>query len=226
MDYYAIIVGGGAGLRMGHQIPKQFLLLNHKPLLMHTLCAFFRSRFRPRIILVLNEAQHTYWQELCDLHNFTVQHHLVAGGDERFHSVRNGLMAIKKDGIVAVHDAVRPLVSSTLIDSSYEKALVNGNAVAAVKTSDSIRQLSPEKSTVLDRNRIMLVQTPQTFQLHQLRKAYQQHYMPTFTDDASVVEQAGYNINLLDGERHNFKITFPEDLELASFLLHKKAPTD
>lgn len=226
MNYYAIIVGGGAGLRMGHQIPKQFLPLNGKPVLMHTLCAFHKSGFRPEIILVLNQNQHAYWQQLCVEHNFTVPHRLIDGGEQRFHSVRNGLMAIRTDGIVAVHDGVRPLASARLIDTAYEKALLNGNAIAAVGASDTIRYTNPNGTEVLDRNKIMLVQTPQTFQLEQLRKAYQQHYSSSFTDDASVVEKAGFQINLLEGERHNFKITFPEDLELASFLINKKSPID
>ena len=219
MKYYAIIVGGGSGKRMQNVIAKQFLLLQHKPILMHTLSAFYTSTFKPELIVVLHEDLHAQWQELCLTYNFDIPHVLIKGGEQRFHSVRNGLMAIKGDGIVAVHDAVRPLVSANLIAQSYEIAEQQGNAVACIKPSDSVRKIKNEESKILNREEIVLIQTPQTFEIGQLRKAYQQHYKPKFTDDASVVEKAGFKINLIEGERHNLKITYPEDLELASFLL-------
>jgi 2-C-methyl-D-erythritol 4-phosphate cytidylyltransferase len=219
MKYYAIIVGGGSGKRMQHVIAKQFLLLKNKPILMHTLSAFFSSPYKPKLILVLHPDLHTQWEQLCLTYNFTIRHQLVGGGEERFHSVRNGLMAIKDDGIVAIHDAVRPLVSANLIARAYETAEQEGNAVACVKPSDSIRKISHEESKIVNREEIVLVQTPQTFQIDQLKKAYQQQYNPIFTDDASVVEKAGFKINLIEGERNNLKITYPEDLELANLLL-------
>jgi 2-C-methyl-D-erythritol 4-phosphate cytidylyltransferase len=219
MEYYAIIVGGGSGKRMQNVIAKQFLLLKNKPILMHTLSAFFSSPFKPQLILVLHADLHAQWEQLCLTYNFTIPHLLVKGGDERFHSVRNGLMTIKDDGIVAIHDAVRPLVSANLIARTYEIAEQQGNAVACVKPSDSIRKVKHTESKILNREEIVLVQTPQTFEISQLRKAYQQHYKSKFTDDASVVEKAGFKINLIEGERHNLKITYPEDLELANLLL-------
>lgn len=219
MKYYAIIVGGGSGKRMQQVIAKQFLLLKNKPILMHTVSAFYASTFKPTLIVVLHPDLHAQWQELCTTYSFTIPHLLVNGGEERFHSVRNGLMAIKGDGIVAVHDAVRPLVSTNLIATAYEIAEQEGNAIAAIKSSDSIRRIKNEGSKVLNREEIVLIQTPQTFEISQLRKAYQQHYKPKFTDDASVVEKAGFKINLIAGERNNLKITYPEDLELASLLL-------
>ncbi|MEJ5995335.1 2-C-methyl-D-erythritol 4-phosphate cytidylyltransferase [Pedobacter sp. Du54] len=219
MKYYAIIVGGGSGKRMQQVIAKQFLLLKNKPIMMHTLSAFSNSTFKPALIVVLPQDLHAQWQELCHTYNFNIPHLLVRGGEERFHSVRNGLMAIKGDGIVAIHDAVRPLVSEALIERGYEAAANYGNAIACIKASDSIRKVKNEKSKILNREEIVLIQTPQTFEIGQLRKGYQQHYKPKFTDDASVVEKAGFQINLIEGERNNLKITYPEDLELASFLI-------
>ena len=218
MKYYAIIVGGGTGKRMQNAIPKQFLLLKNKPVLMHTMSAFYHSVFKPEIFIVLHADLHQYWEELCIKYNFTIPHVLIRGGEERFHSVRNGLMAIKGEGIVAIHDAVRPMVSDQLINSSFEQAEEKGNAVVCIKPSDSLRKMKGNTSKIINRDELVLIQTPQTFQIDQLRKAYQQHFKLKFTDDASVVEAAGFSINLIEGERHNFKITYPEDLELANLL--------
>ncbi|MBC7617225.1 MAG: 2-C-methyl-D-erythritol 4-phosphate cytidylyltransferase [Pedobacter sp.] len=218
MKYYAIIVGGGSGKRMQNIIAKQFLLLNNKPILMHTLLAFHTSYFKPELIVVLHQDLHSQWEQLCVSYNFNIPHILICGGEQRFHSVRNGLMAIKGDGIVAIHDAVRPLVSGKLITDAYEIAEQNGNAIACIKPSDSLRKVKNKESKILNREQVVLIQTPQTFEIGQLRKAYQQHYKPKFTDDASVVEKAGFKINLIDGERNNLKITYPEDLELANMI--------
>ncbi len=218
MKYYAIIVAGGSGKRMQNSVAKQFLLLKNKPVLMHTLSAFYSSPFKPEIILVLHEDSHKYWEELCIKYGFNIPHLLIKGGQQRFHSVRNGLMAIKGDGIVAIHDAVRPLVSSKLITKTFEFAEENGNAIACIKPSDSVRKIKKDTSKIVDRDELVMIQTPQTFEISQLRTAYQQHYKPKFTDDASVVEKAGFKINLVEGERNNFKITYPEDLELANLL--------
>ncbi|RZL48865.1 MAG: 2-C-methyl-D-erythritol 4-phosphate cytidylyltransferase [Pedobacter sp.] len=220
MKYYAIIVGGGSGKRMQNAIAKQFLLLHNKPVLMHTISAFISCAHKPEIILVLHPDLHQHWKDLCIKYNFNVPHLLINGGEQRFHSVRNGLMAIKDDGIVAVHDAVRPLVSCKLIAYAYEIAEEKGNAVTCIKPNDSVRKIkSDTESKIINRDELVLIQTPQTFQISQLRKGYQQHYKTKFTDDASVVEKAGFHINLIEGERNNLKITYPEDLELAHFLL-------
>jgi 2-C-methyl-D-erythritol 4-phosphate cytidylyltransferase len=219
MKYYAIIVGGGSGKRMQNAVPKQFLLLNNQPVLMHTLATFHHSSFKPEIFLVLPESFHQQWEDLCIEYNFRIPYTLINGGEQRFHSVRNGLMAIKSDGIVAIHDAVRPLVSDQLIAKTYDLALAKGNAIACIKPSDSVRKIKEDSSKIVDRETIVLVQTPQTFEISQLRKAYRQHYQTKFTDDASVVEKAGFHINLTEGERSNIKITYPEDLELANFLM-------
>ncbi|MGE6218996.1 2-C-methyl-D-erythritol 4-phosphate cytidylyltransferase [Nubsella zeaxanthinifaciens] len=224
MKFYAIIVAGGSGKRMQTAVAKQFLLLNEKPVMMHTLQAFHFSEVQPEIIVVLSKDDHDYWKELCQKYNFNIPHTLVEGGKERFHSVRNGLMSIKEDGVVAIHDAVRPVVNTSLITSTFKHALEVGNAIPVVKPSDSVREIEATGSKILNRDKLVLIQTPQTFDLGQLRIAYQQSFSPIFTDDASVVEAAGFPINLVEGNRNNIKITFPEDLELASFLMKNNIP--
>jgi len=217
---YAIIVAGGSGSRMQATIPKQFLLLNGLPVLMHTIQVFYDSKSQPQIILVLPSDAISYWDELCKQYNFDTPHKVVSGGKTRFHSVKNGLdTIIHTDAIVAVHDAVRPLTSVQIIDNSFTQAAKYGNAVVAVKSRDSIRQVKKDVSASLIRDEIYLVQTPQTFQLAQLKKAYEQSYDTKFTDDASVVEETGIAIRLVDGDYRNIKITFPEDIAIAELLL-------
>ena len=216
---YVIIVAGGSGTRMQAAVPKQFLLLNGLPVLMHTILAFGDSQTNPAIIVVLPKDYHQYWQELCIKHQFTIPHQLVSGGETRFHSVKNGLSLIEGDAVIGIHDAVRPLTAATVIDEAYRYALQNGNAIVAVQSRDSIRQVKNELSSALARDEIYLVQTPQTFQLHQIKKAYQQAFDSKFTDDASVVEHAGFKIHLVEGSHQNIKITFPEDIVIAERLL-------
>lgn len=226
MKYYAIIVAGGAGSRMESTIAKQFLLLDERPVLMHTIAAFNDCGLNPQILLVLNIDQHKYWEELCLKYDFNIPHQVINGGIQRYHSVKNGLKAIKGNGIVAVHDAVRPLISSELIFKSYWIAEQMGNCVVGIRPTDSVRRVLEEgKSEALNRDELTLIQTPQTFDISVLRKAYQTPYRNEFTDDASVVEFAGFNINLILGERENIKITYPEDLEIASIYIkrNKKA---
>ncbi|PWS29589.1 2-C-methyl-D-erythritol 4-phosphate cytidylyltransferase [Pedobacter yonginense] len=221
MKYYAIIVAGGSGNRMQTETPKQFLLLNNLPVLMHTVKAFALSDSQPKILIVLNQEQHNYWARLCEEFNFRIPHEVISGGTERFHSVKNAIDSIEGEGVVAIHDAVRPLVSKTLIDNCFNHAVKTGNAIAAVQSSDSVRLLKGEKTSALNRDEIYLVQTPQTFSLAILKEAYQQAFNANFTDDASVVEAIGYDINITEGERNNIKITYPIDLELAELLLKK-----
>jgi 2-C-methyl-D-erythritol 4-phosphate cytidylyltransferase len=217
---YVIIVAGGSGSRMLSAVPKQFLLLNGLPVLMHTIRAFYQSKFQPEIILVLPADFHTYWNELCSEHNFTIPQQLITGGETRFHSVKNGLDTIEdENAIIAVQDAVRPLINYQIIDHSYTHAVEYGNAVVAVKSRDSVRQLKNNGSISLARDEIYLVQTPQTFQYSQLKNAYSQPYNSKFTDDASVVEETGIVINLIEGNYRNIKITFPEDIAIAELLL-------
>ncbi|MNK34642.1 2-C-methyl-D-erythritol 4-phosphate cytidylyltransferase 2 [compost metagenome] len=219
MKYYAIIVAGGSGNRMQTETPKQFLLLKNLPVLMHTIKAFAQSESQPKILLVLNKEQQAYWRRLCDEFNFRIPHQVIDGGTERFHSVKNAVYTIEEDSFVAIHDAVRPLVSKTLIDNAYQAAAQRGNVIAAVQSSDSVRQFKNDKTSALKRDEIYLVQTPQTFSLKVLKEAYNQEFDSHFTDDASVVESIGYNINIIEGERSNIKITYPIDLELAELLL-------
>lgn len=208
---------------MNTSIAKQFLILNDRPVLMHTLEAFAACVLHPEIILVLNIQQQAYWKELCLTYQFDLPHQLVAGGEQRFDSVKNGLAQIEGEAIVAIHDAVRPLVSAALILKAYETALACGNAIAAITPVDSVRiKRDKQPSEALNRDELLLIQTPQTFNIKQLRTAYLQPFATTFTDDASVVERAGFEINILQGERNNIKITYPEDLEMAAFLMQKK----
>ncbi len=219
MKYYAIIVGGGSGSRMESDIPKQFLLLNGRPLLMHTIEAFHNSTLHPEIILVLNVDFHNYWEDLCKQFKFEIPFTLVKGGSQRFFSVKNGLKSIKGKAIVAIHDAVRPIISDKLITEIFNSAESNGSAIPAVVCKETVRQKTGEISIPLNRNEIYLVQTPQAFDSKLLNKAYRQTYRNEFTDDASVVEKSGTTVNMISGDYKNIKITFPEDLILAEAYL-------
>lgn len=222
-SFYAIIVAGGSGNRMNSDIPKQFLELNGTPILMYTISAFYQNEYQPKIILVLAKADIAFWEQLTAKHRFTIPHIVVVGGAERFQSVKNGLQQITTpDSFIAIHDAVRPLVSQSTISNCFKAAIDKGNGIAAVATKDSIRKLTNGKSEALNRNEVYLVQTPQTFKLAQLTHAYQQNFDSFFTDDASVVEKAGYAINLEKGDEFNFKITFKEDLKLAETILNMR----
>ncbi|OJW14798.1 2-C-methyl-D-erythritol 4-phosphate cytidylyltransferase [Mucilaginibacter sp. 44-25] len=222
--HYAIIVAGGTGSRMQSALPKQFIELCGEPVLMHTIRAFFESGAAPKIILALNSHYHELWAELCQQHNFTIPHTVIAGGETRFHSVKNALDVIDEgDAVIAVHDAVRPLTSAEIINESFRCAAQNGSVVTAVKSRDSVRQLNGNTSACLDRERIYLVQTPQTFRCDVLKAAYRQPYNELFTDDASVVEKNGTAVTLIEGSHSNIKITFPDDILIAETLLHKKA---
>lgn len=221
-ERYAIIVAGGRGLRMGGELPKQFLPLSGKPVLMRTL-ELFEGEVS-RIILVLPEDHIPFWQELCERYHFTLPHTVALGGETRFHSVRSGLSHLPQAGLVAVHDGVRPLASRALIRRSFEEAERSGGALPACPVTDSLRLRQDEgKSEAVDRSRYVAVQTPQTFDLGQLQQAYQQAYSPLFTDDASVYEAASLgSITLIDGEETNIKLTTPRDLLLAELLLREK----
>ena len=221
MKYYAIIVAGGSGNRMQTETPKQFLILKNLPVLMHTIKAFAQSDTQPKILLVLNKEQQAYWRRLCEEFNFRIPHEIIDGGIERFYSVKNAVDYIKEESFVAIHDAVRPLVTKTLIDHCFRQAEENGNAIASVKSSDSVRMLRNNQSSALNRDEIYLVQTPQTFSLRTLKTAYEQEFSTRFTDDASVVESLHEEIHIVEGERNNIKITYPIDLELAELLLKK-----
>ena len=224
MKFFAVIVAGGSGTRMNAPLPKQFMLLNGKPVMMHTINSFVYSPQKPEIVVVLNEQYFDIWKQLCEEHQFTTPYQLVAGGKTRFESVKNALNIINEVSVIAIHDAVRPLITTAIITKAYEQALADGNAVVAVPSKDSVRlQKVNENSQSLNRSEIFLVQTPQTFQSAILKKAYEQEYSEAFTDDASVVERSGVSIHLLTGDPDNFKITFPSDLWMAELLLNKKS---
>jgi 2-C-methyl-D-erythritol 4-phosphate cytidylyltransferase len=226
MQKIVIIVAGGKGLRMGHELPKQFMLVGGKPILMHTLEAFQQVDLSIKITLVLPPSQQHYWSVICEKYNFTIPHTITDGGETRFHSVQNGLLAAAKklsvDAIIGVHDGVRPFVSSKVIRSCYELAEQKGSVVPVIEVHETLRQISADSSFTVDRSAYRLVQTPQVFRSDILFKAYQQAFTSEFTDDASVVEAAGFSITLTDGNRENIKITTPFDLLIAEALLSSK----
>ncbi len=222
MDTYALIVAGGSGSRMGLELPKQFAGMAGKPLLMHTLKLF--AAYDPAIclMLVLPEPFIDLWGRLCRAHAFAVPHQVAAGGENRFRSVQNGLMQLGEEGIVFIHDGVRPLVSQTTIGRCLETALRHGNAVPCIPVNESVRWQDAGSNHPVDRDKLVLIQTPQTFRLSLIRAAYRQPFNPAFTDDASVLESTGEKIHLVEGNRENIKITWPEDLLTARVLLKKR----
>lgn len=218
MDRYAILVAGGKGLRMGSDIPKQFLPLRGRPVLMHTIDVFRRTYPDIHIILVLPREQQDYWRQLCGQHDYDVEVCVADGGETRFHSVRNGLSLIPDGarGVVGVHDGVRPFVSPETIRRCFVAAEEFGAVVPVVPVVETVRQLLADGSSMtVDRNAYRLVQTPQTFDIQLLKKAYGQPFDPFFTDDASVVEAMGHPIKLVEGNNENIKLTNPADLKLA-----------
>ena len=215
MKKVAIIVAGGQGIRMNSDIPKQFLLLNSTPVLIHTLLKFSHL---DEIILVLPEIQIEYWNQLCKSHNFTIPHIIVEGGITRFHSVKNGLEKVDNNSIVAIHDGVRPLVSKNLINNLISEVKEGVGSIPVVPIKDSIRKLEGTNSIHIDRSNLFKVQTPQCFLSDDIKKAYTKEYSHTFTDDASVFETNGGKINTLLGEEKNIKITTKEDLKIAEIL--------
>jgi len=215
----AIIVAGGKGVRMGADIPKQFIEVQGKPVLMHTLETFRRYDASMPLILVLPAVQFGFWDELCRKHAFTLSHKVVAGGETRFQSVKNGLQAIGTAARVAIHDGVRPLVSAETIARCFDEAARHGAVIPVVDLVDSIRLLTEGESLSVDRTAYKLVQTPQVFSSEIVLKAYEQDFSPLFTDDASVVEAHGVKIHLVEGNRENIKITTEFDLRIVETLM-------
>jgi len=220
MKRYVIIVAGGKGLRMGANIPKQFMKLKGLPILMHSLRAFHSFDAKTYIILVLPQEHIAYWESLCDTYACTIPHSIVAGGDERFHSVKKGLAAINdNNSLVAIHDGVRPLVNNETIDRCFSTAQKLGNAIPVIPVVDSVRIVEGEQSKIVSRDALFLVQTPQTFKTALIKQAFQQKYSPNFTDDATVLEAMGETINLVAGNLENRKITTAIDLKIAEIFL-------
>lgn len=219
MRKFALIVAGGVGARMGTEVPKQFLEIAHKPILMWTLERFLAFDSHMELILVLPENQLTAWAQLCDRFQFKPSIKLAKGGNSRFQSVKNGLNEIQEDGIVFIHDGVRPLVSLQTLQNCFVTAVEKGNALPVSPVVESIRKVEGEMSKHVDRNHFRLVQTPQTFQVRLVKEAYHQPEQEFFTDDASVCEAMGIAIHLVNGNPENIKITNPADLLIAESLL-------
>ena len=220
MKRYAVIVAGGQGVRMGADRPKQFLEIGGKPILRHTIECF--QTYDPKIdfILVLPEAQKDWWRNYCSQTGFLERYTMVSGGITRFHSVQNALQFVTKDGWVAVHDGVRPLLSAALLERLFEAAKEYPAVIPAVPVVESVRRKKGEEVSVpVSRDGLVLVQTPQLFDARSLKAAYRQPFSPAFTDDASVFEAAGGKVHIVPGDRINLKITTPDDLGLATALL-------
>ena len=225
MKKYVIIAAGGSGNRMHSATPKQFLLLADKPILMHAINAFHQCDAAIKVIVVLPENHISEWEKLCEKYKFTINHAIAEGGETRFHSVKNGLALITADyayderGLIAIHDGVRPLVSTQLINKVFETAERSGSAIPAIPVDESIRNVKDDQNKAVDRKDYRIIQTPQCFSAGIIKKAYEQAYNDTFTDEASVVEAAGEKIHLVEGEIKNMKITTPQDLLIAEMLI-------
>jgi len=224
---YVIIVAGGSGKRMDADIPKQFLLLNGKPVLMHTCETFYRFNQNLSLIIVLPEEHIALWESLCKTHSFTIPHQIVKGGVERFYSVRNALQTIPhNENLVAIHDGVRPLVSHETIKTAFDAARQYGNAIPVIPVIESVREESSTENHIIDRSKLKLIQTPQVFRCALICKAYEQDYSSSYTDDASVLEKMGEKIVLTPGNPENIKITRPIDLIIAEALMNHNNRTD
>lgn len=222
MKEYALIVAGGKGTRIKSSLPKQFIEINGKPILLHTLEAFYRYSEKISIVLVLPEDDFGLWETVCEKFNFNKPLHLQKGGETRFQSVRNGLDQMTGEGLVAIHDGVRPLVSEDIIGASFRLAAIHQCAVAAVRLKESIRMTDQDNTKAVDRSRFRMIQTPQTFNLQLIKKAYLMKEDPSLTDDASVAERAGHLISLFEGSYENIKITTQEDLVIAESLMKNR----
>jgi len=219
MKNYALIVAGGSGSRMNSEIPKQFILLNNLPILMHSINRFTAFDHDIEIVVVLPKSQFPYWKQLCKTHNFTTPHLLIEGGETRFQSVKKGLAAIDDDGLVAIHDGVRPLVNRATINRCFETASKTGNAIPVMPVVESLRLVTPTDNKAVDRSQFVTIQTPQVFSISEIKAAYGQSFQPTFTDDATVLESTGKKIHLVEGNSENIKVTHPLDLKIAEVLI-------
>lgn len=219
MKRFAIIVAGGKGNRMKSEIPKQFIEIGGKPILMHTIEQFYKADSNIEIILVLPKEQIQYWQELQTKHGFEVPVLVTEGGTSRFYSVKNGLEKVTSTGVVAIHDGVRPFVATSTIMKGFEVAEKEKTAIPTVNLVDSIRRVDEKVNRALNRANYRLVQTPQVFDIALLKTAYQQSFSDTFTDDASVIEAMGHSVTLYEGNSENFKITTPFDLKVAEMMV-------
>jgi 2-C-methyl-D-erythritol 4-phosphate cytidylyltransferase len=219
MKKIVVIVAGGSGNRMKSDLPKQFLLLGDKPVLMHTLYKFYNFDPEIELRLVLPQEETETWKKLCHEYNFNLKHTLFHGGKTRFHSVKNGLNGINNSSLVAIHDGVRPLVNQKTISNCFALASKNGSAIPVMPLTESIRKINKNSSKAGKREQFVTVQTPQVFKSEILLKSYNTDYIKSFTDDASVVEKAGYYVFLTEGNEENIKITTPKDLIIAEAII-------
>jgi len=219
MKKYAIVVAGGTGNRMQGNVPKQFMLLRGKPVMLYPIEAFYAYDPAIQIILVVHADYLEYWDELIRNFEIPVPVQIATGGKTRFDSVKSGLNLIEGDGIVAIHDAARPLIDADFVSALFTAATEHGSAIPAIPLNDTIRKIDGDISLQLDRSTLRAIQTPQVFSVLQLKQAYQQPYQPVFTDDASVLQSAGFQIFLTEGRADNIKITLQQDIALAEVLL-------
>lgn len=221
-DECVIIVAGGKGMRMGTDLPKQFLPIGGQPIIMHTIRQFYEYNSLINIILVLPVSHQQYWRGLIKEYDFKIPHQIADAGETRFDSVKNGLEKAKGK-LIAVHDAVRPFISKSLINRCFLSAMENKTAIPTIPSKDSLRKMIDyENSVIIDRSKIVQVQTPQVFEAELLKTAYRVSYQDSFTDDASVVEYSNHRVHLIEGGETNFKITTPLDLKVAEFLISQK----
>ncbi len=219
MKKYAIIVAGGTGTRMKDEVPKQFILLNGKPVILYSIEAFYLYDPSVQIVLVIHPDYLSLWKQFIREFNITIPFEVVEGGKTRFDSVKNGLKFIEDDGFVAVHDAARPVINGYFLKNLFSAASSYGSAIPVVPVTDTIRIIDGETSHQQDRTFLRAIQTPQVFKVSELQRAYMQPYEPNFTDDGSVMESAGFPVHLAEGRRGNIKITHVEDLALAEVLI-------
>lgn len=223
MKKYAVIVAAGSGVRMGGTTPKQFLLINNKPVLYYTLQAFLNAFGDIQIVLVLPADFTDMGQEIIDAYFDKDRIRIAAGGDTRFQSVKNGLQLVEEDSMIFVHDGVRCLLTENLIHRCYANAVETGTAIPVITSKDSVRIVHAEGNDAIDRNKVMLVQTPQTFHSKILLPAFQIDYKEKFTDEATVVEAYGLKVTLVEGEENNIKITRPADLLIAEKIINERS---
>jgi len=223
LSKYVIIVSGGVGSRMENSLPKQFHQLNGLPILMHSIYAFHKNDKSIKIILVINKTHKKLWADLCKKHVFDIPYELVDGGESRFHSVKNGLefifkqVSTLKNVLIGIHDGVRPVIGQDVIDNAYSTAESKGSAIPAIKSRDSIRIVNAKgENEAINRESVLIIQTPQVFKANLLNEAYKQPFEESFTDDASVIEKSGYPIHIIEGDIRNIKITYPTDIDIAA----------
>jgi 2-C-methyl-D-erythritol 4-phosphate cytidylyltransferase len=219
MNKYLLIVAGGKGLRMGVQTPKQFLNIKEKPIIYNSILPFIDTYPDIKVIAVLPEDYFHFGQRLRDMLPSGTSITFTTGGETRFHSVQNGLKLISEAGIVFVHDAARPLITSSLVTHCYQTALEHGSAIPVVPVAESVRVITESGTAPVDRTTLRIVQTPQTFHTEILLEAFRQPYTPLFTDEATVAEANGNEVFLVEGEKRNIKITTQEDLQFAEYVL-------